>query len=203
MLLIGLTGGIACGKTTVSNLFSRYGTPIIDADILSRELVSPGSEGLSEIVAFFGDKVLTANGTLDRNLMRQLIFSDREAKYQLETILHPRIRERMSATENQLRKRNVPYCIEVIPLLFESGQQDKFDRILVIDCDEETQVSRIVSRDKCSPADARNIIKAQVSRCERTKRADDTIVNGTDLGQLEKQVAHLHQFYTQQGLADQ
>ena len=202
MLLVGLTGGIACGKTTVSNLFSRCGAPVIDADVLSRELVLPGSEGLSEIVAAFGDKVLAVDGTLNRDAMRKLIFSDREAKRRLESILHPRIRERMSTIEEQLRDQNTPYCIEVIPLLFESGQQDKFDRILVIDCDEETQVSRIVLRDKCAPADARKIIKAQISRGERTNRADNTIVNDTDLQQLEKQVVQLHRFYTQQSQAN-
>jgi len=202
MLQVGLTGGIACGKTTVSNLFSKRGTPVIDADILAREVVVPGSRGFSKILEIFGDKALTPDGTLDRRAMRQLIFSNQEAKNRLEAILHPLIRERMLNTVDQLLNQDVAYCIKAIPLLLETKQQDSVDRILVIDCDEDTQVSRIVSRDNCTESDARKIISSQISRSQRLNSADDIVVNNTSRKQLDKQIEQLHQYYTQQGLAD-
>jgi dephospho-CoA kinase len=202
MLQVGLTGGIACGKTTVSELFAKHGAPVIDADILAREVVVPGSEGLSRIVATFGDEVLASDGTLDRGAMRQLIFSNQQAKYRLEGILHPLIRKRMSKLVEQLAGQDFAYCIKAIPLLLETNQQDSVDRILVIDCDEDTQVRRIVSRDSCTESDARKIISSQISRSQRLSSADDTVINNAGWKQLEDQVEQLHQFYTRQALAD-
>ncbi len=195
MLRVGLTGGIACGKTTVSTLFGQYGAPIVDADVLAREAVLPGSAGLAEIVDRFGTGVLTAQGALDRLAMRQLIFSDHQAKQYLENILHPRIRQQMARAIQQFKSNGYAYCISVIPLLFETSQQDTVDRVLVIDCEEAVQIARIMARDASTREEAEQILAVQIPRAQRMALADDLIENNQGPDQLEQRVADLHNLY--------
>ncbi len=192
MLVIGLTGGIGSGKSTVANLFKKLGITIVDTDIIARELVKPGQEALAEIINTFGDSILQADGQLDRNQLGQITFSDEHARKQLESILHPKIREVMLA---QLDAATSPYAIAVIPLLFESKQQATVDRVLVVDCDENTQIQRVKKRDQRNEQQIRNIIQLQSSRKNRLAHADDIIVNNGDTNVLLQQVMQLHQNY--------
>lgn len=192
MLVIGLTGGIASGKSSVAEHFADRGVPVIDADILARQMVEPGQSALSEIVAAFGTAVLTPNGRLNRGAVRALVFDDPVKRHQLEAILHPRIRRE---TERQLRTLKVPYCILVIPLLLEAGQQDLVDRILVVDAPESLQLERLCQRDSLSESECRAILAAQLDRATRNAAADDLIVNDADLAALDREVERLHRFY--------
>jgi dephospho-CoA kinase len=194
MLVIGLTGGIGSGKSTVANLFKELGITIVDTDIIARELVQPGQEALNEIISSFGTSLLQTDGQLDRKQLGQITFSDVRARKQLESILHPRIRQIMLA---QLDAATSPYAIAVIPLLFESHQQATVDRVLVVDCDENTQIQRVKKRDQRSAQQIRNIIQAQSSREYRLAHADDVIVNTNDADELQQQVIQLHKKYLQ------
>ncbi|HEC17679.1 MAG TPA: dephospho-CoA kinase [Sedimenticola sp.] len=192
MLIIGLTGGIGSGKTTVCKLFSDLGVPIIDADLAAREVVEPGRPGLDRIVRHFGPEVLTPDGALDRAKLRERVFSDETARKELERILHPLIRARMN---DQLARLQAPYVILAIPLLLEAGQRDQVDRVLVIDAGESQQIARACRRDGQDEARVRAILKAQCSRKDRLAAADDVIYNTGGLEELKPQVVQMHNHY--------
>ena len=191
-LVVGLTGGIGSGKTTVANGFGKLGVPLIDADLIARELVEPGQAALEEIRAIFGPGCLTAEGRLDRAHIQQKIFADETLRLRLEAILHPEIRKRIKALIADVR---TPYCIVVIPLLLETGQKDLVDRILVIDAPEEEQIKRVAARDKLSDNAIIRIMHTQADRETRLASADDIIVNNSDLKALTSKVQSLHHRY--------
>lgn len=155
MLKIGLTGGIGSGKSTVATLFSELGIPVIDMDVLAREVVMPGQPALQEIKKYFGDQICDKNDELDRRKLRDIIFSTPDKRTQLEAIIHPRIRQRVKTLVEEL---TTPYCIIVIPLLFETDRQDDIDRILVVDTRIEDQIQRTMQRDNISENAVRDII---------------------------------------------
>jgi dephospho-CoA kinase len=191
-LRIGLTGGIASGKSTVADMFARLGIPVIDTDVIAREVVMPGEPALDEIRARFGADVLREDGTLDRAAMRKLIFESPRRRRELESILHPRIR---AAALVQADAAGGPYQLIVVPLLTTSSLLDHIDRVLVVDCSEETQVDRLMARDAESEAHARRILAAQASRAERLAIADDVIANDGDIAATRRQVLALDRKY--------
>jgi dephospho-CoA kinase len=191
-LVVGLTGGIGSGKTTVANGFSALGVPVIDTDVLARELVEPGQPALDEIISTFGTEVTTADGRLDRNHMRQLIFTDPARKAQLEAILHPKIRQGIRTLLADIRSA---YCIVVIPLLFETRQTDLVDRILVVDSPEKEQLTRVAARDSLSDNAIMAIINSQANRNTRLAAADDIIVNDRGMSELTGHIQKLHRYY--------
>ena len=191
-LRIGLTGGIASGKTMVADAFAEFGTTVVDTDIIARDVVRPGAPALMEISSAFGAEVIAADGTLKRDVMRSIIFSDDEKRRQLEAILHPRIREE---TEHQVAAANGHYLIIVVPLLAESPMQAMMDRILVVDCTEDTQISRLMARDVETEEQARRIMATQASRKERLAIADDVISNDGEIEDTRQQVLSLHHSY--------
>ena len=175
---IGLTGGIASGKSTVADMFAELGVPVIDTDIIAREVVTPGAPALLEIRARFGDEIIDATGNLDRGVMRRLVFADDAARLDLEAILHPPIG---IETRRQAGEAGGPYQIIVVPLLVGSALLQFVDRVLVVDCDEETQVQRLLARDAETIEQARSILAAQASREHRLELADDVIDNNRDI----------------------
>ena len=192
MLVIGLTGGIGSGKTEVSRLFIGRGVPVIDTDVIARELVERGSPALSEIATNFGDDMLTADGTLDRRRLREAVFADSGKRKRLEDLLHPRIRDRVAERLAELR---APYAVVVIPLLVETRYPIPVDRVLVVDVTEERQIERVMVRDSVTTEAARRIVKQQVTRAERLAAADDVIANNGALDALDEQVRLLHRTY--------
>lgn len=193
MLKIGLTGGIGCGKSTVSNLFEQLNVPVIDADVISHNLVKPNQKGLMMVVDLFGDTILLDNGELNRVMLRELVFSDVESKKKLESALHPLIFDEMTLQINQLH--DVAYCIVSIPLLFETQSQRFVDRILVVDCDKKTQYERVQKRDNLPFASIDKIIASQVSDEFRRNNANDILDNSKDAALLAPHVKKLHNFY--------
>jgi dephospho-CoA kinase len=191
-LVIGLTGGIGSGKTTVANGFEKLGVPLIDADLIARELVEPGQAALEEIRAVFGAECLTKEGRLDRALIRERIFADDSLRQRLEAILHPVIRKRIKDLIAEVR---AAYCIVVIPLLLETGQNDLVDRILVVDTPEKEQIKRVAARDKLSHNAIIKIMHTQADRKTRLAAADDIIVNNSDLETLTSHIRSLHRRY--------
>ena len=191
-LVIGLTGGIASGKTTVSNLFAKLGIDIIDADVIAREVVAKGSPALAAIVDQFGDDVLTSDLELDRQKLRTIVFSDNAKKDWLNALLHPLIREQM---QRQTANATSPYCILSVPLLVENKLNAMVSRTLVVDIDEASQIQRAVARDNSEPAIIQSIMASQASRTQRLAAADDVIINNKDLDWLSRQVQDLHQMY--------
>lgn len=191
---VGLTGGIASGKSTVADLFAMQGVPVIDTDLIAREVVAPGTPGLEAVVAAFGPDVLQPDGTLDRRRLRALAFATTARRLQLESILHPRIRSRM---EEQCRSSGGPYQLLVIPLLLESGLATRVDRVLVVDCSESIQRTRLMVRDGESEAGADRILSAQLDRETRLSRADDVVVNAGSRDELQRRVRELHAMYLQ------
>lgn len=195
MLRIGLTGGIASGKSTVAELFAGLGAGVVDTDAIARELVVPGSPALAAIVERFGSGMLTGDGRLDRRKLRETVFDDSAARRDLEAILHPRIREAALAAADTSA---APYVLLVVPLLFESGFDALVDATLVVDCPEAVQIARLIGRDGGSPAQARAIVAAQMPREERLAAADEVIDNGGDPGRTRARVAELHARYLEQ-----
>lgn len=191
-LRIGLTGGIASGKSTVADLFGDLGAIVIDTDVIAREVVAPGQPALAEIAAAFGPTVIAADGSLDRAALRELVFSDDAARNQLEAITHPRIGEE---TRRQSNAAGGPYQLIVVPLLATSALRAFVDRVLVVDCKESTQLERLLARDGGSEQQARRILAAQASRDERLAIADDVIHNDGAVSELRQQVAALHEIY--------
>ena len=189
---IGLTGGIASGKTLVSDLFAALDVPVIDADVIARELVARGSVGLAAITAQFGLQVLDQNGELDRAKMRQVIFANESKKLLLEEILHPLI---MTEAQKRLGRLAAPYAIYVIPLLVEKGLEARVDRVLLVDASEDMQVQRLVERDDCSQKQALGVLANQAARHQRLEAADDVIKNNSDIESVRQQVLLLHEKY--------
>ena len=189
---IALTGGIASGKTTVANLFATLGVPLIDTDVIAREIVEPGRPALATIVRAFGPSVLDPQGCLDRRRMRERIFADPAAKQRLEAILHPAIRAEM---ERQSRVAGGPYQVLVIPLLAEGGRRDHVDRVLLVDVPEELQIQRLMMRDGVTHAQAQASLHAQGTRAERLAIADDVLRNTGRVDHLHDEVAKLHLKY--------
>jgi dephospho-CoA kinase len=192
VLRIGLTGGIASGKTTVANMFADCGASIIDTDVIARDLVRPGTSSLAEIRRQFGDGVISGDGSLDRAALRKIVFDDEASRIDLENILHPRIREVVMRSSALV---DGPYQIIVVPLLIESPLRDFVDRIVVVDCDAEIQLKRLLSRDSETPEQAKRIIAAQSSRQSRIDIADDIITNDGRIDDTRKQVDALHRYY--------
>ncbi len=195
MLKIGLTGGIASGKSTVSGLFAQHGVPIIDADLIARELVRIGSPTLTDIIHTFGDIILTPEGALNRVLLRSFIFNDAQAKQQLETILHPKIRRLLQQRSCALF---APYCIFVIPLLIEAKMTDLVDQVLVVETDNATQRQRLEQRDNIDSSLIESMIKSQTDPHQHHEVADDIIENNGNIMQLHNSVNTLHQYYLKQ-----
>lgn len=183
---IGLTGGIASGKTAVSDMLARRGAVIIDSDTLAREVVEPGTRGLEAIVERFATTVLTPDGALDRAKLGQIVFDDPVARADLNAIVHPAVRAR--AAELQLQAPPGAVVVQVIPLLVETGQADDFDLVVVVDADEAVQLRRLMQRNGYTPSQARARFKAQASRAERLEAADLVIDNSAGLPELEAQV---------------
>lgn len=194
--LVGLTGGIGSGKSTVATLFAELGATVIDSDVISHALTQPGGKAIEAIRAAFGKPYIDASGALDRPRMRQLVFSDTAAKQNLEAILHPMIREQM-LVQAKAPSHAAPYSLLVVPLLFEAGNYLQLvQRTLVVDCMEATQITRAMQRSGLSEQEVRAIMAQQIPRAERLQRADDTIHNDAGLNELRQQVIHLHQGYT-------
>jgi len=189
---VALTGGIASGKSTVADLFAGLGVPVIDTDLIAREVVEPGQPALAEVVSAFGDDVLDNAGRLDRRRLRERIFSDPQARRRLEAILHPAIRREM---ERQSREAGGAYQLLVIPLLAEGGRRDHVDRVLLVDVPEELQVERLMQRDGVSREQARASLRAQASRSARLAIADDVLQNTGSAEDLRNAVAQLHARY--------
>ena len=197
--IVGLTGGIGSGKTTIANLFANLGVPLVDADVVAREVVEKDSPLLSKIVEHFGPQILTKQGELNRAALREIVFHHDEEKQWLNNLLHPAIRERM---KQQLSEQTAPYTLFVVPLLIENKLTALCDRILVVDVSPQTQLARSAQRDNNNFEQIQRIINSQVSQQERLKWADDVMNNDADLAQnlphLQKKVLELHQFYLQQ-----
>lgn len=193
MLKVGLTGGIASGKSHVATVFARLGVPVCDADHISHALTAPGQPGLTALVRDLGRDILDAHGALDRAALRQRIFADPGLRKQVEALLHPLV---LATLQTQLAAAAGPYVVAVIPLLAENvPSQALVDRILVVDCPEALQISRLMSRDGGTEAEARAILAAQAPRDARLAVADDILLNANDLTALDAAVVRLHGFY--------
>jgi dephospho-CoA kinase len=193
--IIGLTGGIGSGKTTVTNLFAELGIEIIDADIVARQVVEPGSEALLAIKAHFGDDIIDIHQQLNRTLLRTRIFSNNDEKLWLNNLLHPLIRNEIL---RQLANARSCYCILVAPLLIENSLHSIVDQVLVVDIDEATQIARTTQRDPSNAEEVKRIIASQIPRIERLKYANDIIDNSQiDLSQVKLNVTRLDQKYRQ------
>lgn len=194
MLIIGLTGGIASGKSLAARYFADLGVPIFDADSIARELVQPGQPALRRIIGTFGREFLTPAGHLDRARLRAVVFADPVQRGRLEDILHPPIRARLEA---KVAQTDAPYCILCIPLLVETHQQDLVQRILVIDAPEDLRLERARMRGNQSTDEIKAIMAIQASRKQRLAMAHDVIVNDNGLELLRTKVEELHHYYWQ------
>ena len=194
-LRIGVTGGIACGKTAASNVFRSLGITVIDADIIARQVVEPGSKLLPKLVEIFSDDILNKDGSLNRKRLREIVFSDKKALAALNAMIHPAIHAEL---ERQANLATSAYTVLVIPLLFEHHLESFVDRILVLDVKEETQIKRVMERDGSSREIAKEILKNQISREKRRELADDLIeTDGLLLSELKELVLNLHKKYLQ------
>lgn len=191
-LRLGLTGGIGSGKSAAADCFAALGVPLVDADVVARDVVAPGEPALARIVEHFGPDVLTAEGTLNRAALRQIIFTAAAEKQWLESLLHPLIRERIQRQLARAQDAGPPYVLLVSPLLFETGQDQLVDAVIVVDVDEALQLERASRRDHADRAQIRRIIDSQMARDERVARADYRLDNSGDLAALKAQVNKLH-----------
>ena len=189
---VGLTGGIASGKSTAAKFFGALGVPILDSDQIARDVVEPGQPPLGRLVERFGPSILTPDGHLDRPALREIVFSDPMARADLEALTHPAIG---AAMEARSAETGGPYQILVIPLLVEKNLSAHVDRVLVVDCEEQLQLKRLRAREGSTLEQARAILNAQASRAARLKAADDVIHNDTDMNAVREQVAALHARY--------
>jgi dephospho-CoA kinase len=189
---VGLTGGVASGKSTAAKFFGALGVPILDSDQIARDVVEPGQPPLERLVARFGPTILTADGHLDRPALRNIVFSDPKARADLEALTHPAIG---AALEARSAVAGGPYQILVIPLLVEKGLGAHLDRVLVVDCEEALQIRRLSTRDGSTAEQAQAILNAQATRVSRLKVADDVITNDADMSAVQSQVSALHARY--------
>jgi len=194
-LKIGLTGGIASGKSTVCDLFSQLSVEIIDADTISHDLTKSDGLAFQEILDHFGDRILGSDGELDRQQLRSIIFNDVAEKQALENIIHPKVLDKIN---KNISDSTAPYLIIAVPLMIETGMNQLMDRVLLIDCSIETQVRRLIERDKCTKQQAQSIIANQASLESKRAICDDVIVNeeGTSLDHLKTEVIRLNSFYS-------
>ena len=196
--VVGLTGGIGSGKSTIAELFAELGVSVIDADLVARQVVEKGSPLLAEIATHFGPEILLEDGALNRAALREKVFNHESEKQWLNQLLHPAIRHEML---QQLAAQDAPYCIFMVPLLIENKLTALCQRILVVDVSEQTQMTRASKRDNNQLALIKNIMQSQVSRSERLQHADDVINNDADLSeslpQLKQKVLELHHLYLQ------
>lgn len=191
---IVVTGGVASGKSTVTRSFEALGVEIVDADLVARDVVKPGSEALLEIAARWGGDVLTADGTLDRQAMRRIVFAEPAQRLELEAILHPRIRARMREQADAARGN---YVLLAVPLFVESGDYDWVRRVLLVDVPESLQRSRLMQRDGATSVEVDAMLRAQTSRAARWARAHDVLINDGPLSTVYAAVARLHQRYSE------
>jgi len=194
-LVVGLSGGIGSGKTTVTDLFAELGVDIIDADVIARQVVEPGTEALGQIIEKFGGEIVDQDGCLDRVKLRALIFQDPTLKSWLNGLLHPLIRQEM---QRLTQSASSPYCILSVPLLFENNLNNMVDRVLIVDVSEQSQVARTVGRDRVDEKQVKAIMASQASRAQRLTIADDVIDNNGDNAALVEQVRRLHADYLQE-----
>ncbi len=194
--VVGLTGGIGSGKSAAADTFRALGVHVVDADVLSREVVEPGQPALHAIAQHFGSDILNADGSLDRAALRKLVFSNHEHKHWLEALLHPLIADLIRL---RLAEAGSDYAILESPLLLETEQHKLVDRVLVIDVSEETQLARAMARDGSDSVIIRSIIASQIERNERSRRADDVVCNEGSMDQLRQDIEALHRKY--QGIA--
>jgi dephospho-CoA kinase len=192
VLRIGLTGGIASGKSMVADMFVAHGATLIDTDAIAREVVAAGEPGLAAVREAFGDAVLAADGTLNRRALRAVVFADESSRRKLESILHPLIRERAVA---RMAAADGPYLVVAVPLLVETGFGELVDRVLVVDCAVQTQIDRLMKRDKITEQEAAAAVAAQADRQTRLAAADDVIDNDGPPEATRMQVAQLHRNY--------
>ena len=190
---VGLTGGIACGKSTVANLFAALDASIVDTDVLAREVVAPGSPLLPRIAEHFGERVLQKDGSLDRARLRELVFANPAERQWLESLTHPAIRE---LTDARCESATGRYVLVAIPLLVETQGAKRFDRVLVVDCHPALQLARLQARDGSTSREAAQVLAAQVTREQRLAVADDVILNNGDIAALRDQVEKLHRQYS-------
>ena len=191
-MIIGLTGGIGSGKSAAAALFKDIGVDLIDADDLARDSLNINSEGYKLFIDEFGDKYLDENKNINRELIRKLIFNDSDAKSKLENIIHPIVR---SGIETFIKNKKSDYCIIVVPLIFETNSSKIYDRVLVIDCDVDVQISRTSKRDNQTKSDIKNIVNKQATREQRLSIADEVIVNNGSLDLLRNEVLKIHKKY--------
>ncbi len=192
--VVGLTGGIGSGKTAASDFLASLGIDIVDADVVAREVVEPGSPCLAAIAEHFGERVIDAQGQLNRRALRNIVFNDDRAKEWLNQLLHPAIRARLLA---QLQQANSPYVVLVAPLLLENQLQRYCDRVLVIDVPEALQLERTMQRDNSEQQQVEAIMASQLTREQRLQRADDIVHNDADLTHLQQQLTALDKRYRQ------
>jgi dephospho-CoA kinase len=194
MLIIGLTGGIGSGKSVASDKFKSLGITVVDADVASRTVVEPGKPALKEIEDHFGSGIITAEGKLDRNNLREIIATDPEERKWLESVLHPKIGEQIT---KEISESTSVYTLFVAPLLLETNSQERCARVVVVDVPKEVQIRRTAKRDKVSPNQVEQMVAAQMEREKRLKKADDVLLNSGTIEDLEKQVEELHKKYMQ------
>ena len=194
--IVGLTGGIGSGKSAAAAFFGALGAAVVDTDGVAHELTAPGGAAMAAIADAFGSSVIAESGALDRAAMRHLVFNDAVAKGRLEAILHPLIRAESQRRCERGLAQGAPYALLVVPLLVESGTyRNRVSRVVVVDCDESTQIARVVARNGMSREEVRRIMDAQATRAERLAVADDLLNNDADISGLERQVVALHRKY--------
>jgi len=192
--VVGLTGGIGAGKSTAAQLFQRLGAPVLDADDVARAVVAPHSEGLRTVMKRFGTTVRHASGVLDRVRLGQYVFTDEAARRDLEAILHPRIRTRIL---DWISQQSTPYCVVVVPLLFETGFDAIVDRVVTVSLDAQTQLTRVAARDQRGVQQIHSIMQAQLPDATRRARADDVLRNDGSRQALAAQIITLdHRYQT-------
>ena len=194
MLIIGLTGGIGSGKSVASDKFRSLGITIVDADVASRTVVEPGKPALKEIEDHFGSGIITAEGKLDRNNLREIIATDPEERKWLESVTHPKIGEQIT---KEISESTSVYTLFVAPLLLETNSQEMCSRVVVVDVPKDVQIRRTAKRDKVSPNQVEQMVAAQMEREKRLEKADDVLLNSGTIEDLEKQVEELHKKYIQ------
>ena len=194
MLIIGLTGGIGSGKSVASDKFKSLGVAVVDADVASRTVVEPGKPALKEIQDHFGSGIITTEGKLDRNKLREIIATDAEERKWLESVLHPKIGEQIT---KEISESTSVYTLFVAPLLLETNSQEMCSRVVVVDVPKDVQIQRTAKRDKVSSNQVEQMVAAQMKREKRLEKADDVLLNSGTIEDLEKQVEELHKKYIQ------